>query len=224
MKPIGVVLVLALAVLGGSAVVVGASLAAQPSAVESSPLNLRGNFDYARATAFEGYGLFAPGASFQGVPLAAVTRVLTEPNPRLKNLKPRRANWVNFIYASGCAAKGAEVGCERMVQVQVWPACERNRSVYTRASEVGDVELVMTEVRGVPAAYFEREQRLEVYTGDSTIVLFGDDDTDLFELAKSVSSVNSATLGRARVEANAALAQPAAGSLSGQLTCSGSGG
>lgn len=222
MKPIRFVFVIALTAVGAVAVLVAAALAAQPNAPSKVPIAIRGNFDFAKASTFEGFELFAPGATFKGVPLVAVTRVLGEPNPRIpEDLKPRRANWVNFIYASGCAAQGADVGCERMAQVQVWPACERNRSVYARALRTGDVEIVMTNIRSAPAAYFENEQMLEVYSGDSTIVLFADNTDDLFALAESVASVNSAKLGRSHVNPRDALPPPAAGSLNGQLGCSG---
>lgn len=211
-------------VFGSLVVFVTAALAQSgktPNPDQSVATSIRGNFDYGRAAAFDGYGLFASGDSFSGVPLVAVTRRRDNPNPRLPvTAKPSRANWVSFIYASDCVYDEFGIACANMAQVQVWPVCERNLSVYVRARQEGDVRIEMTTVRGVPAALFEGESMLEIYSGDSTIVLFARDKAQLLELASELSSVNAFALDRPGVGREQALPQPAAGAMDGTMACS----
>jgi hypothetical protein len=182
--------------------------------------SLRGNFDQGRAAAFEGYRLFSPGASFAGIPLAAVTRRRDKPNPLLPaTARPRGANWVNFVYASGCYYDDFGIACKDMAQVQVWPACERNLSVYERARRDGDVRLEMMTIRGVPAAFFEDDTMLEIYTADATVVLFARSTEQLRQLADELGSVNASALGAPSVARTQELPPPAEGALAGGLAC-----
>ncbi len=210
--------------LGALSLVVAAALAQSTGAPSGAQPAFRGDLDLGRAADFEEYGLFAPGSVFGDVPLVAVTRRVDDPNPRRpSSMKPRRANWVNFIYASECAYDAFGIACENMAQVQVWPACERNLSVYARARQDGDVRLQLIRVRGVPAALFEDESMLEIYSGDSTIVLFAGDKSQLLELANELASVNASALGRSSFDRTEALPQPLAGAMAGNLGCSAGG-
>jgi hypothetical protein len=60
-------------------------------------------------------------------------------------------------------------------QVQTWPACDRWYGLYPdpRYSEFFD-RPELTRIRGVPAARFEEDARIELYTGDVTVVVFAD--------------------------------------------------
>ncbi|MGH3031015.1 MAG: hypothetical protein ACRDNE_09680 [Gaiellaceae bacterium] len=70
-----------------------------------------------------------------------------------------------------------------------------------------------TTVRGVPAAFFEEGGRLEVYTGEVTIVLFGQDRGQLLRAAAALRAENGG------VGPDAKLPAPAAGALEGKLEC-----
>jgi hypothetical protein len=59
------------------------------------------------------------------------------------------------------------------VEVQVWPACERNPSVYDRTpSEVAAIEEL--PLRRAAAAFYEEGARLEISTGLATVIVFGE--------------------------------------------------
>ncbi|HEU6443721.1 MAG TPA: hypothetical protein VFL61_01550 [Gaiellaceae bacterium] len=181
----------------------------------------KGNFSYGKAAAFDRYGLYAPGPSFGGMPLVAVTRRLDAANPRIpaNAAVPKRADWVNFIYASGCAYDEFGIDCDNMAQVQVWPACERNLHSYEGASLAGDIHPEPVTVRGVPSAFFKDDTMLEIYSGDSTIVLFARSEEQLFTLADELLSVNAGKVGNPSVERKAALPPPAQGAMTGTLEC-----
>lgn len=166
----------------------------------------------AEAETFDGFALYSVGVSFEGVPLTAIHRRLDAPDSDMPaDARPRGANWVSFLYASGCEpAEDHGLACKELLEVQVWPACERNLSVYPP----GLAETA--SVRGVPAATFEDGRRLEVYTGDATVVIFGEDVGQVSRAAKTLEPVNGAPL-----EAGAGLPAPFPGALEGKLVCPG---
>src|SRR5688500_7675452 len=67
----------------------------------------------------------------------------------------------------------SDAGCAPPLQIQTWPACERSPADYTigepeeplRPSDIGTI-------RGVPARFYGNH-RLELSTGDVTVVIFG---------------------------------------------------
>jgi len=71
---------------------------------------------------------------------------------------------LTFFYGT-CESVGGN-GCMAPLQIQVWNACERNEGSYDIPA---DQKLLL---RGVPAAFYEGEMRLELYTGRITVVLF----------------------------------------------------
>lgn len=112
---------------------------------------------------------YSVGLRFEGLPLTLVDRLCTEPNPQ--SGAPRaRINVVNYLY--GMCELSAEVPrCQPPLAVQVWPRCERDPGHYT-IDHHNPLEAKLT-IRGVPAHLYEGGHRLEVYTGDSTVVVFG---------------------------------------------------
>ncbi len=202
-----------------------ASLAYGDSATQSraavNPVALNGDLRLADAAAFDEYALFAPGPGFDGTPLAAITRRRDKPDPTLPpDARPSEANWVNFIYTDGCVPATFGLDCKSMAQVQVWPACERNLTVYGPALKAGNLHLELLEVRGVPAAMFDQGEMLEIYSGKSTIVLFAADRTRLLALADQLVSINSAAVGAAQTRRADTLPAPVSGAMEGKLTCS----
>ena len=146
------------------------------------------------------------------------------------------ANWVDFLYGDCTADRTdtpGDTGCGLPFQVQVWPACERNPSVYS-----ADMEREALTVRGVPAYLYEEGTQLEVSTGRVTVILFGNDRTQLLEAANRLTPVNavawnleykasesaSATVERYWYRTFVAhdppqLPEPVAGALEGALRC-----
>lgn len=122
----------------------------------------RGNFSIAHARAFARFPLYALGPSFDGLPLVALLRADAEARAGEKV----GADHVTFVYGECESVAGGP--CQPPLQVQVWNPCERNEASY-------DIEPDESlELRGVPAAFFERWSRLELFTRDATIVLFAD--------------------------------------------------
>jgi hypothetical protein len=199
---------LLLAVVGVAialAVYLGVTRVADSSA-PSSP-DPAGNFDLERASKFEGFPLYFVGESFDGHPLAAVLRRADTADPEM----PVRANFVSFIYGD-CLPTGGS-GCAPPLEVQVWPACERNPSAYDwTPAEAAAVEHLT--IRGVPADVYQDGRSLEVSTGLSTVVIFGRDRRMVFEAAEDLEGVNL------RLGPGAALPQPAPGAREGHIPCS----
>lgn len=113
------------------------------------------------ATNFTAYSL---GREFEGLPLTAQGRRCTQPSP----IAPpdARTNVVEYIY--GDCKPPPDGGCAPPLAVQTWPACERGPAPVTHHNPLhGELR-----VRGVPARQYEGGRRLEVYTADSTVVVF----------------------------------------------------
>jgi hypothetical protein len=130
---------------------------------------------------------------------------------------PLRVNVVQVSYGDCHAAD--EQACSPPLTVQSWPACERNLSLYQRyAGPPGEDPLPHTAltVRGAPAASFDNGGRIEVYTGDATVVIFANEDPQLaLAAANALVGVHA---GRP-VTASATLPAPAAGAMAGRLSC-----
>jgi hypothetical protein len=158
--------------------------------------------------AFNDFALYSAGGSFEGLPLVAITRRLDPPLSEIGVPLTVRANFVSHIYGD-CEAT-SDSGCAPPLQIQVWPACERNLSVYPTDDWF---KIERTTVRGVPAAFFEEGARLEVYSGDVTIVVFGLGKEHVRRAAEALQPVNMA--------ASAAhnLPSPRPGALEGRLGC-----
>lgn len=112
---------------------------------------LRGNTTVARAADFANYELYSAGASISGLPLNAVVRVDAARNP----IERVRADFFTFVYGDCVVSDDKEGGCAPPLQIQIWPACERNPSVYS-PDEVREP----VSVRGVPGYFYDEGTRL----------------------------------------------------------------
>jgi hypothetical protein len=134
-----------------------------------------------------------------------------------------RANYVSYWYGSCDLAdsSGSDEGCAAPIEVQVWPACERSLDSYKLP---GDEVYPRTErppINGVPTFLFDQGTRLEMYSGDATIVIFGDDPDRVVEAAHELKLAPAGTVpGEAPAESSEALPPPATGALSGEAVCS----
>ena len=161
------------------------------------------------AAVFPDFPLYAVGPSFDGLPLTGMTRRL---EARVAP-DPARANFVGFRY--GDCTPTSDAGCPAPLEIQVWPACERNLSSYSLTPAGDPLPHERLSVRGVPAAFFEEGQRLEIYTGSVSVVLFGQGKAQLLRAAHELRGANAS----AEVSADGDLPAPTAGALEGQLAC-----
>jgi hypothetical protein len=111
----------------------------------------------AGAQEFEQYRLFSVGSSFEGLPLVAAPDADGGPVPGSPS--------VGFIYGT-CKPPADEGGCSPPLTVQIHRACDRPP---VEAMGGGYRKLTL---RGVPAALVDGDPRLELRTGDVTIVVF----------------------------------------------------
>lgn len=109
------------------------------------------------------FPLYSVGRAFEDMPLTAVLRQCQDPAALGSGF--RRGNSASFIYGNCDIPVGAS-RCAPPLEIQVWPACERQASDDDPATS-------LTERRGVPAAGVGTEM-IEVYA-DSTIVVFSQD-------------------------------------------------
>jgi hypothetical protein len=125
------------------------------------------------ARAFEEYPLFFAGDRVDGHALVAVLR------------RSDSAEFVSFVYGDCTPVDG--MGCAPPIEIQVWPACRRHLALY--GSVPGDPDVERTTVRGVPAAVLDGGAQLELQTGRSTIVVFGDSRGRVARVARALRAV-----------------------------------
>jgi hypothetical protein len=127
---------------------------------------------------------------------------------------PTRLNMVVTTYGD-CVAKG-DMGCAPPVQVQTWPACERNLALYELyPGPNGPVHFERTSLRGAPAAVFENGRRIEVYSGATTIVVFGANRGLARAAANQLAGVERGRV----VNESDDLPAPVDGAMAGKLEC-----
>jgi hypothetical protein len=135
-------------------------------------------------------------------------------------------NYVGFIYG-WCKQTGDEGGCLPPLTVESWPACLRSLADYE--SSPGEPYPHGPRVRlsgGAIVVTFNQGARAEVYTGATTIVIFGEDAStvagavDSLMLAPQKSPIDTTVRhdGRETV-GSAKLGPPVRGSLRGMLIC-----
>ncbi len=142
--------------------------------------------------------VYYAGSAIEGLPLTVI----------LPEYVSGRLGGASFIYG-GCAP----APCAAPIEIQVWPACARNLSLYE--SHPGPVIVVpeYRTVRSVPAAFFEGGARLELQTGRSTIVVFAPDATTALAASSALRGLNVS------VDASDELPRPVPGAVGGDLTC-----
>ena len=153
-------------------------------------------FDLERAWGFAEYPLYAAGDRVDGLPLTAVLR------------RDDTADFVSFVYGD-CVARDDQ-GCAPPVEIQVWPACKRNLGLYTSPVPGTPVPQRRT-VRGVPAAFVD-DDRLELQTGSSTVVVFAGSRARLLRVAAALRPLGARS-------ASPPLPAPEAGEVAGTFRC-----
>ena len=190
--------VLLLGIAGAGLLALALVLASSGEANNPKQAPPRSTFSLEQAMAFSDYDLYNAGETFEGTPLVAVLR------------RNDRAKYVSFIYGT-CVAI-SETGCAPRFEIQVWPACVRSLALYD-ASIPGSPRPELTTVRGVPGAYFDGGQRLEVHTGRAQVVIFAESAQAALRVAEALRGVNAST------PFSADLPEPAPGAVEGRLPC-----
>jgi hypothetical protein len=117
----------------------------------------RGDLTLDEARAVDEFPLFYAGEQVDGLPLTAIVR------------RGDTARYVSFVYGD-CQAT-SDSGCAPPAEIQVWPAEARNLESYP-TSAPGAPTPEPTTIRGLPAAFFDDGDWLEIYTAQVTLVVF----------------------------------------------------
>ena len=175
-------------------------------------LALNSNYSVEQAKEFREFPVYYAGTEVAGLPLSSVnrTRVTAPPGTAVaKKLAARgEVDSVDFTYGS-CPLRSADEGCSIPLTIQVWPACARYPALYDGGFSPKPQP---TTIRGVPAAYFEGGYRLEIQTGASTIVIFGNRGR-MRRAVAALSGLNTS------VKPGEPLPVPVRGALDGSLAC-----
>jgi hypothetical protein len=192
----------------------------EPNLVEAIDRSTdRGSDRYQACTGIDeapGFGLYSLGNEFDGYPLTAILRQCERPGLDGDLGVGLRGNSVSYIYGSCLPPTDGEGGCAAPIEVQVWPACERAVTDY-------DFGLPprLSSVRGVPA--LSVMGRVELYSADSTVVVFASSEALAQRAAESVQAHRAGASPRDVTDTQATkspLPGPASGSLNGRLECS----
>jgi hypothetical protein len=160
-------------------------------------------FEFEEFRDFERFALYWLGEESGEYPL---TEVLGSPE----------ATNVTFIYGDCYITPQQDYGCGPPLSIQIWPACERYlealQGIITEegAATSGlapEEQSPVQEIRGVPAASFGQ---LEIYTGDVTVVIFGEAAEEVAEALRSVDG---------EIEVGEDLPPPVDGHLEGRAPC-----
>jgi hypothetical protein len=186
-------------VLGGGVVLVVAAIALLAVGRDAGATRIDAGTSLYKACAAPTRA-FNAGPEFDGFKLDHVRRVCADPDPvvtasaggRVDPDSLHRANFTSFVYGT-CTPRG-DSGCPYPLEIQVWPACERNPSTYATASPAGDLGpdeqggtevMEQTVVRQAPVRVYGSQgtsasaaddvpERAETIVGDSTVVVFTD--------------------------------------------------
>jgi hypothetical protein len=156
------------------------------------------SFGMEQARRFDEFPLYSAGERVEGLPLLAVLR------------REDTASYVSFVYGD-CVAED-ESGCAPPLEIQVWPACQRNLALYDSISAGGAVPERIA-MRGVPAALFDDGTRLELQTGSSTVVIFAGSRARLLRIAAALRAVDGS------VAPGGPLPQPERDKAGGAMDC-----
>jgi hypothetical protein len=134
------------------------------------------------------------------------------------------ANFVAYTYGSCEIAEGA-TGCTPPLQIHTWPACQRSLADYSFEGKPLPYRVLGRPNGGeVVEIDFMIDRRIEIYTGDSTIVIFAEN-PDL--ALKAIDLLRSQENGERVAEDEDALENtpaaqlrpPTRGAMEGDLPC-----
>lgn len=117
---------------------------------------------------------------------------------RGQSVKPPIAAAVPFtsVVYGDCQAQ-SEQGCAPPLEIQSWPQCERNLASYGDSptdEQLNAHEAVrLGAAPNIPTQSFEDGTRIELYTGQTTIVVFADDPSLAQQAADALAGKATAT-------------------------------
>lgn len=165
------------------------------------------------------FDTYSVGAVFEGNKLNPVQRVCEEPDAVAiaEHAPAIRDNHVAFLYGTCTVPPEDESSCPLPISVQVFPACERNRSLYTRypAPDGRVYDFTPIKIRGTEAAVFDDGLRIEVYTGNATVVIWG---TDAARVGRAANALRGVHAGHT-IGVSDPLPGPERGAQEGLLRC-----
>jgi hypothetical protein len=127
------------------------------------------------------FSAYSLGPTFENLPLTDQDRECDQAPPGAP--PERRLNIIEYAYGD-CEPPPGEGGCAKPLVVQNWPRCERDPSDYA-VSHHNPLKAKVA-VRGVPGHLYEGGLRLEVYTGNSTVVVFGTDEARVLRAGRAL--------------------------------------
>jgi hypothetical protein len=196
---------------------------------EGTPSFSEGGWSLEEARAFSGFDLYWAGETFQGLPLTSIDDRPPPPDlpglptPVIQEIDAPSVGYVSLKY--GDCTPSSDAGCPAPLEIQVWRACLRTLADYQLTPDpdgAGPLEPdpyphEKTEVRDVPAAYFEGGALLELYTGDVTVAIFGYERNQVLAAANALRPITDAVA--ADAPPTLPLPAPVAGALTGALPC-----
>lgn len=152
------------------------------------------------------FQFYSLGLVFEGLVATDLARRCDDPYPG----EPVRANYVSYIYGDD-------------LEIQAWPACERTLADYELEPGVPYPFQDLGSIRGVPATSFDEGLRIELYSGTSTIVIFGARADQVIRAAAAVRpepiSQPPGTPFPLTLDSPGNLPPPAPGATAGELAC-----
>jgi dipeptidyl aminopeptidase/acylaminoacyl peptidase len=168
------------------------------------------------------FATFSTGASFEGLANTHTNRDCDLPFPG----ETARLNVVDHVYGDCDLDSDVDSpSCLYPLVVQSSPACEANRSTLDQGSPDDRVPVEDTELRGVPAAILDAGRQVELYTGATTIDVYGQDAS---QVSRAVDAIQPEPVDLPPQVTSAPepegplpdLPPPVAGAMDGVLGCS----
>lgn len=159
-----------------------------------------------QSPARQSFRVYWVGRSFERLRHTDTVRRLDRPS----RIEPFVAEYTSFFYGD-CKPARAD-GCPLPLEIQNWPACRRNPSLYREWPGGPPLPREQLSALGAPAAVYEDGGRVEVYTGNTTVVIFGTDAARLQRAARALRPAGSNN----RITR---LRPPVRGALEGRLRC-----
>jgi hypothetical protein len=167
------------------------------------------------------FEIFSAGPEVAGMPMTATVRRCDTAAP----VYEAPANRITYVYGHCEALPEGETGCVPPLEIQTWPACQRNKAGYSfEGKPLPYRELPKRGGAEVVEFDYPLESRIEVYTRSSTVVIFADSP----ELAlKAVALLTPQEAGKPPVTDPADLREgpperlgaPSDGAVEGELQC-----
>lgn len=155
--------------------------------------------DLSEVEAFDAYRVYYAGPEVNGIPLEGAGKSREDEIPRLGE---RSAIW-DLSY--GTCTPPPDGGCSLPIDVQNWSTCHRWAAMYS-------YKLHFFKFRGARAAWVPTAGGLEIYTGRTTVVIFGYTRRLIMAAARQLRAVG-------QTEPPSLLPPPAPGTMQGKLHC-----